>query len=81
MELVNSMSKREKSNSVKRRKFRKKSEKELEKEAMMEENFSVLGIVTVLVICTIIGVVLGYLLYKIAIHSSDVAVIMDRILL
>jgi F0F1-type ATP synthase assembly protein I len=65
------MSKKIKGHNVKR-----KSEKELEKEAIMEEKFSILGIILVLIICTVIGIVIGYFLYRLAINSSNVAYIL-----
>lgn len=51
----------------------------LDKEAEQEESISIFVIVLILAICFIVGISLGYLLYKIAIDSS--AVVMVRNLL
>ena len=51
---------------------RNKSEKVLENEALKEEGISILVILVLAFIFIIIGVVLGYYLYKLALSSSGV---------
>lgn len=56
-----------------------KSDSELEKEAIEVENFSILMIIIIIGLCFVVGVSLGYLLYKIAINSSNAIIIKDII--
>lgn len=52
----------------------KKSNKDLEKEALMEEDISVLAIIGFAILFIFIGIVLGYILYKLALDSSAMIV-------
>ena len=65
---------------IRRSKVRRKSDKELEKEAIVEENMSILVIVLIVLICFVVGISLGIGLYKLAINSSS-AVIINKLLL
>ena len=67
----NELRKREEENSVKR----VRRSKELDKEATQEENVSIFLIVLVVVLCCIVGIVLGVYLYKLAINSSNAIII------
>ena len=58
---------------VKRSKVRRKTDKELDKEATQVENVSIFLIVLVVVLCCIVGIVLGVYLYKLAIISKLVS--------
>ena len=63
---------------VKRSKVRRKTDKELDKEATQVENVSIFLIVLMVVLCCIVGIVLGVYLYKLAINSSN-AIIISRL--
>lgn len=62
-------------------KIRKKTEKELEHDAIFEENISIFGVVIIVVLCLIVGITLGVLLYRLAMNSSNSAVIINKLLL
>lgn len=62
-------------------KIRKKTEKELEHDAIFEENISIFGVVIIVVLCLIVGIALGVLLYRLAMNSSNSAVIINKLLL
>lgn len=51
-----------------------KTDKELEKEALQEENISIAMIVLIIGLCFVVGISLGYILYRIAINSSSVLI-------
>lgn len=51
----------------------------LDKEAEQEESISIFVIVLILAVCFIVGIALGYLLYKIAIDSSAVVIVRSLI--
>lgn len=57
-----------------------KEEKELDKAIENEENFSITVMVIILVLCFIVGISLGYVLYRIAINSSNVMMIVRYLL-
>lgn len=57
-----------------------KSDSELEKEAIQEEHFSIAMVLLIVVVCCLVGVGLGYLLFKIAINSSNSAIILSNLL-
>lgn len=46
----------------------KKSEKELEQQALMEEDISIFVTIGLAILFIFIGIVLGYLLYKLALN-------------
>ncbi len=52
-----------------------KTDKELEKEALQEENISIAMIVLIIGLCFVVGISLGYILYRIAINSSSVLIV------
>ena len=52
-----------------------KTDKELEKEALQEENISIAMIVLIILLCFVVGISLGYILYRIAINSSSVLIV------
>ncbi len=60
-----------------RKKDLEKSDKEIEKEALEEDNFSILMLALIIGLCFFIGIGLGFALYKLAINSS-VAVIFTK---
>lgn len=47
-------------------------EEQLDKEIAKEDNLSITLMVIILVVCFIVGIFLGYMLYRIAINSSNV---------
>ena len=51
-----------------------KTDKELENEAIMEENFSIALLVLIIGLCFLVGVGLGYALYRLAINSSSIII-------
>ena len=51
-----------------------KTDKELENEAIHEENISIAVLVLIIAICFLVGVGLGYVLYKLAINSSSLII-------
>lgn len=65
--------------NIKRSKVRRRTDKELEREAVQEENISILAIVLIVILFCIIGVCIGMVLYKVAINSSN-AMIVNRFL-
>lgn len=52
-----------------------KTDKELEKEALQEENISIAMIALIIGLCFVVGISLGYILYRIAINSSSVLIV------
>lgn len=58
-----------------------KNEKVLENEAIMEDNISVLGICLIVILCFIVGIVLGICLYRLAINNSVTALIINKVIL
>lgn len=58
-----------------------KEEKELDKAIETEDNLSITIMLVILVICFAIGIALGYVLYSIAINSSNVMMIMRYFLI
>lgn len=66
---------------IKRNRVRRKSDKELEKEAVYEDNMSILVIVIIIVLCFIVGISLGICLYRLAINNSNSAIIINKFLL
>lgn len=64
---------------VRRSRVKFKSDKEMEREATQEENVSIFLIVFVVILCCIVGIVLGVYLYKLAINSSN-AIIISRLI-
>ena len=52
-----------------------KTDIELEKEALQEENISIAMIVLIIGLCFVVGISLGYILYRIAINSSSVLIV------
>lgn len=63
----------DKKNEVSKKKIRmslsKKEEKALDKAAERDDDMSILAIILILVICFIVGILLGCFLYKIAING------------
>lgn len=75
-ELKNSISEnKNKRKKVKSRKIKMaytaKEEQKMDKQIETEDNVSVLVMVIILVLCFIVGISLGYILYRIAINSSS----------
>ncbi len=54
---------------------KRKSDKELDYDAMIEENVSIFATIGLALLFILIGIGLGYLLYKLALNSSAVIVI------
>ena len=54
---------------------KKKNDKELEQEALREEEISIFVTIGLIIFFIFIGIVLGYLLYKLALNSSAVIII------
>ena len=52
-----------------------KTDEELERDAIQEENFSILMIIIIIFLCFVVGVSLGYILYRIAINSSSAIIL------
>ncbi len=52
-----------------------KTDKELEKEALQEENISIAMIALIIGLCFVVGISLGYILYRIAINSSSILIV------
>ena len=52
-----------------------KTDIELEKEALQEDNISIAMIVLIIGLCFVVGISLGYILYRIAINSSSVLIV------
>lgn len=52
-----------------------KEEKELDKAIENEDNLSITVMIIILILCFIVGIFLGYVLYRIAINSSNVMMI------
>ncbi len=52
-----------------------KTDEELERDAIQEENFSILMIIVIIFLCFVVGVSLGYILYRIAINSSSAIIL------
>lgn len=52
-----------------------KTDKELEKEALQEESISIAMIILIVGLCFVVGISLGYILYRIAINSSSALII------
>lgn len=75
----NSEIKKESNVKIKRSRVRRRTDKELEREAVQEENISILAIVLIVILFCIIGVCIGMVLYKVAINSSN-AMIVNRFL-
>ena len=50
-------------------------EQELDREIEQEDNFSIVLMILILVVCFVVGITLGYILYRIAINSSNVMLI------
>lgn len=63
--------------SIKNSMTRKKSDRELEKEAIEEENISIIAIIIIVVLCFVIGILLGWGLYKVAINNSNIAFVIN----
>ena len=57
-----------------------KSDKQMEKEAVQDENMSIILIIVILLLCFVVGISLGFGLYKIAINSSNVGYIISGLL-
>ena len=53
----------------------KKSDKEFEEEALREEDISIFVTIGLTILFIFIGIVLGYILYKLALNSSAVIII------
>lgn len=56
-------------------------ETKADKEIEQSDNISILMMVVVIIICFIVGIALGYVLYNISISSSNTAFIVNQILL
>ena len=52
-----------------------KTDSELEREAIQEENISIFMIFLIIGICSLVGISLGYFLFKIAINSSNAMIL------
>ena len=50
----------------------KKKEREIDHEALMEEEFSIVAIIFFVFLFVFIGINLGYILYKLSLNSSGV---------
>lgn len=59
---------------IKGSKISRKSDKQLEREAVLEENASIVGVIVVVILCLIVGISLGICLYKLALNSSAMIV-------
>ncbi len=53
---------------------KKKKVDKIEKEAIQDENISILFIIVILVLCFIAGISLGYCLYKLALNSAIIMI-------
>ena len=53
-----------------------KTDKELENDAMYDENISIAMLIFIICFCFIVGILLGYLLFRIAINNSNIALIL-----
>ena len=51
-----------------------KEMKQSDKDAIQEENFSILFIFVILLLCFVAGISLGYCLYKIALNSAIIMI-------
>lgn len=58
----------------------KSSEQKLDKEIEIEDNLSIMVMIIILIICFLVGISLGYMLYRIAINSSNVMFIVTHFL-
>ena len=52
--------------------FLNNKEEQLDKEIDSEDNLSITLMIIILVVCFVVGIFLGYMLYRIAINSSNV---------
>ena len=52
-------------------KKKRKTEKELEQEAIIEEEMSFLSMILIVGFCVVVGVIVGYILYKVALNNSS----------
>lgn len=62
---------------IKDSRIKNKSDKQLEREAIEEENISIMAVVIVVILCFIIGILLGWGLYKLAINNSNIAFVIN----
>lgn len=60
-------------------KIRKISDRKMEQEAEIEESISIGFLILIILVCFIVGIVLGFSLYKLAIDNSNVALIMNKL--
>lgn len=75
---INNVTEKNKDLSNKKIKSRKikmsfidKEEEKMDKQIELEDNFSMAAMIGILVVCFIVGISLGYILYRIAINSSN----------
>ena len=57
------------------KRVKKKSSKELDRDALMEEDISVFATIGFALLFIFVGIVLGYILYKLALDSSAMIVV------
>lgn len=57
------------------KKVKKKNAEELDRDALMEEDISVFAIVGLAMLFIFVGIILGYILYKLALNSSAIIII------
>ena len=74
-EINNSMKKERKSVGTKKKriknsKIRLKTDKQINEEAIIEENVSLVSMVVIVIICIVVGIVLAVILYDLALNSS-----------
>ena len=72
--ISNKENKEDKSKKIKMS-FTKKEEQILDKKIELEDNISIVAMIGILIFCFVIGISLGYILYRIAINSSNAMVL------
>ena len=70
IELANKV--RKKVNGKVRSKFKRKSDKQMEYEAMIEENVSIFVMGIIVLLCLVVGIGIGVYLYDMALSNSAV---------
>ena len=65
---------RKKVNGKIRSKFKKKSDKQMEHEAMVEENVSIFVVGVIVILCLFVGISVGVYLYDMALNNSALKV-------
>lgn len=74
IEVTNKVAKRIKPKKIKMS-FTNKEEKQIDHQMETEENISIVVMLLILVVCFILGITLGYMLYRIAINNSSMFIV------